>query len=452
MILQDCSPRKLGVSSVEYRDGQQSLLGTRIRGEDFYPILEQVDKIGFASVEMWGGATFDVAMRYLNEDPWNRIREFKKRMPRTPLRMFLRGQNLVGYRQYPDDIVEHFVLAAASAGIDIFLIFDGLNDVRNCEAAIRAVKKAGKTAHGNIIYTVSPVHTVETFVNIALDFQKLGVSAVQVEDTAGSMTPGAAYDLISALKKALDVPVLLQCHSTAGMAQLAYWEAIRAGVDGVDLDIAALSMGTSHPPMESMIVALKDSPIETGISLEQLAPINAHFKMLREKYKEFESKFVGADVGVLQHQVPGGMMSNLELQLRQMKASNRIDEILQEVVNVRRDLGYPPLATPFSQIVGAQATVNVMTKARYKMMSTEAKELVCGRYGRVPGKIADEVYKAVMINREPITCRPADLIEPAYEKTRAECAGFARTEEDILSYALFPNIAEPFLKAKYGIK
>ncbi len=452
MIFQDVAPRKLSISSVEYRDGQQSLLGTRIKGEDLYPILEQVDKVGFASVEMWGGATFDVALRYLKEDPWDRIREFKKRMPRTPLRMFLRGQNLVGYHQYPDDIVERFVCAAARAGIDIFLIFDGLNDVRNCEAAIRAAQKAGKTAHGNIIYTVSPVHTVETFVNIALEFQKLGVSAVQVEDTAGSMTPGAAYDLISALKKALDVPVLLQCHSTAGMAQLAYWEAIRAGVDGLDMDVAALSMGTSHPPMESMVCALQDSPIETGISLEKLLPINAHFKMLREKYKDFESKFIGADVGVLQHQVPGGMMSNLELQLKQMKASNRIDEILEEVAAVRRDFGYPPLATPFSQIVGAQATVNVMTRARYKMISTEGKELVCGKYGKVPGQIAEELYRAVMVNRVPITCRPADLLEPGYEAARAESAAFARSEEDVLSYALFPSVAEPFLKAKYGIK
>lgn len=452
MLFKELSPRKLSVSSVEYRDGQQSLLGTRIKGEDFYPILEQVDRVGFSSVEMWGGATFDVAMRYLGEDPWDRIREFKKRMPHTPLRMFLRGQNLVGYHQYPDDIVERFVSAAASAGIDIFLIFDGLNDVRNCEAAIRAAQKAGKTAHGNIIYTVSPVHTVETFVNIALDFQKLGVSAVQVEDTAGSMTPGAAYDLISALKEALDVPVLLQCHSTAGMAQLAYWEAIRAGVDGLDMDVSALSMGTSHPPMESMICALKDSPVDTGISLDRLLPINAHFKKLREKYKEFESKFIGADVGVLQHQVPGGMMSNLELQLKQMKASHRIDEILKEVAEVRKDFGYPPLATPFSQIVGVQATMNVLTGSRYKMISTEGKELVCGRYGKVPGKIADELYKAVMINREPIVCRPADLLEPGYEKAKAESAAFARTEEDILSYALFPSTAEPFLKAKYQIK
>lgn len=447
----ETTPRKLGISSVEYRDGQQSLLGTRIRGEDLYPILGLVDKIGFESVEMWGGATFDVAMRYLQEDPWDRVREFKKRMPNTPLRMFLRGQNLVGYHQYPDDIVEHFVAAAAKAGIDIFLIFDGLNDVRNCATAIDAVKKAGKIPHGNIIYTVSPVHDTETFVRIALDFQAMGVAAVQVEDTSGSMTPAAAYDLVKALKKVLDVPVRLQCHATGGMAQLAYWEAIRAGVDGVDMDVASLAMGTSHPPMESMLYALEGTPVQTGITLEQLEPINQHFKDLRVKYKEFESAFVGADVGVLRHQIPGGMLSNMELQLKQMHASQRMGEILDEAVRVRADFGYPPLATPFSQIVGAQATVNVLTGSRYKMMSNEAKDLIVGKYGRVPGPIAPEVYEAAMANRQPILCRPAELLAPEYEKMRRECAAFARSEEDILSYALFPNVAEPFLKKKYGI-
>ncbi len=451
MLFENLPEKKVGISSLEFRDGQQSLLGTRIKGEDMYPILEAFDKVGFHCMEMWGGATFDVAMRFLNEDPWDRLREFKKRVKNTPLRMFLRGQNLVGYKQYADDIVEKFIFAAADAGIDIFLIFDGLNDVQNCKTAIKAVKDAGKIAEANIIYAVSPVHTVEKFVQIAKDYQAMGVEAVHIEDTSGSMTPDAAFTIISELKKALNVPVHLQCHATSGLAQLCYWEALRAGVDVLDMDVSSLAMGTSHPPLESMIFAMQETPFKTDINLKDIEPINAHFKTLRAKYKEFESSFVGADIGVLQHQIPGGMLSNMELQLRQMKSLDRLDEILQEAVNVRKDFGYPPLATPFSQIVGSQATANVLTGQRYKMLSNETKDYIAGKYGKIPGEVTLELKNLVSQSREFVVGRPADLIAPEFEKYKEESKGLARTQEDILSYALFPNIAKDFLKNKYGL-
>lgn len=439
------------ITNVDFRDGQQSLLGTQIRTEDMLPILEKVDAVGYDCIEMWGGATFDVCIRYLQQDPWERVREFKKRMPRTKLRMLLRGQNVVGYRNYPDDIVEKFVELAANAGIDIFLIFDILNDLRNCESGIRAIKKAGKVFEGNIPYTISPVHNLDQFVRCAQQYETMGAAAVHIEDMAGQLTPDVSFELISALKKTIRVPVHLHCHCTGGMADLAYWEAIRAGVDVIDTNISAFSLGTALPPVESFVVALRDTPRATGLDLQLLEEINQYFLTLREKYREYESRFTGVDIGVLRHQIPGGMLSNLERQLKEMDAYDRISEVLEEAHTVRRDFGYPALGTPMSQIVGVQAALNVIMGERYKVLPKESQNYIRGLYGIPQGEINPELVKQVLESEKMVTCRPADLLEPEYEKRKAEIADLARSEEDIITYALFPEVGRDYLKTKYGI-
>jgi pyruvate carboxylase subunit B len=439
------------ISSVEFRDGQQSLLATRLKTADMLPILPKMDQAGFCSVEMWGGATFDSCIRFLQEDPWERVREFKKVMKRTPLRMLLRGQNVVGYTQYPDDIVELFVQKAADAGIDVFLVFDGLHDLRNCETAIRAALKTGKVVEGNLLYTVSPVHDIALYVKVAREFEQMGVHAIHFEDMAGQLKPETAYEAIRAIKAAISIPLHIHCHCTGGMADMAYWEAIRAGVDVIDTDISALSLGTAHPPTESFVVALQGTERETGMDLDLLAEINAYFLKLRSQYKEFESQFTGVDISVLRHQIPGGMLSNMENQLKQMDALDRIGEVLEEVHHVRRDFGYPPLGTPFSQIVGAQATMNVLLGERYKMVSREAKDYIKGLYGKPPGDIDPALIRQVLGEEERITGRPADLLEPGYEKLKAEIGELARSDEDVLTYAMFPGIAPEFLRTKYGL-
>ena len=452
MIVNFPKAKPIRISSVEFRDGQQSLLATRVKTEDMLPILEKMDQAGYCSVEMWGGATFDTCIRYLNDDPWERIREFKKRMKNTPLRMLLRGQNLLGYNQYPDDVVDLFVQKAAEAGIDIFLVFDGLNDLRNLETCIRAAKKAGKAVEGNILYTTSPVHSIEQYVQLARDFEKMGVDAVHLEDMAGLLTPGGAYEAIKAIKAAITIPLHIQCHCTGGMADLAYWEAIKAGVDVIDTDVSALSLGTSHPPTESFIVALQGTLWDTGMDLGLISEINNHFLGLRAKYREFESKFTGVDISVLRHQIPGGMLSNLEDQLRQMEAIERLDEVLEEVHHVRTDFGYPPLGTPFSQIVGAQATMNVLFGERYKMISTEARNYIKGMYGNPPGELNPQLVEKVLGADKPITCRPADLLPPGLPEIKAQAGSLARTDEDLITYAIFPAIAPDFLRNKYNIE
>jgi pyruvate carboxylase subunit B len=439
-------------SSVELRDGQQSLLATRMKTEDMLPIISKMDEVGFVCMEMWGGATFDACLRYTGDDPWDRIRQIKKLASKTPLRMLIRGQNLVGYKQYPDDIVEKFVEKAAEAGIDIFLVFDGLNDLRNCEKVIETVKKNNKKVEGNIVYTESPVHSVEKYVEQAKEWQKLGVSAIHLEDMAGILVPEKAGKIIKAIKKEVNIPVHFQCHCTGGMADIAYWEAIKAGVDVVDTDISSLSLGTAHPPLESLVIALKDTPYDSKLNIDLLKEINDYFLSMRKKYKEYESMFTGVDVGVLKHKVPGGMLSNLESQLKQMNALDRIDEVLDEVHQVFEDLGYPPLATPFSQMCGAQATVNVLTGERYKMIPSEVKTYIKGYYGKSPGEIKSELMEKVLKDEKPITCRPADLLEPEFEKRKSEIGNLAKNDEDVLTYALFPNLAVDFLKKKYNIK
>ncbi len=437
------------ISSVELRDGQQSLLATRVKTADMLTVAEKMDKVGYCCAEMWGGATFDSCIRFLQEDPWERVREIKRRMPNTPLRMLLRGQNVLGYKQYPDDVVELFVEKAAAAGIDIFLVFDGLHDLRNCETAIRAVKKTGKAVEGNLLYTLSPVHNTELYVRVAREFEAMGCSAVHLEDMAGQMTPAAAYELVRALKSAIRVPLHIHCHCTGGMADLAYWEAIRAGVDTIDTDVSSLALGTAHPPTECFVVALQGLPGDTGLDLALLADINSEFDAIRAKYREFESKFTGVDISVLQHQVPGGMLSNLEHQLKQMGAAERIDEVLAEVHHVRRDFGYPPLGTPFSQIVGVQATMNVLMGERYKMVPKEARDYIRGLYGKPPGAVDAELERQVLGTEEKITCRPADLLQPELEKLRSEIGDLARSDEDLLTYAMFPEVARNFLARKY---
>lgn len=439
------------ISSTEFRDAQQSLLATRMKTEDMLPIVEMMDKVGYHCIEMWGGATFDACIRFLGDDPWERIREFKKRMAHTPLRMFLRGQNLVGYRPYPDDVVELFVEKAAEAGIDIFLIFDILDDLRNCETAIRAVQRVGKSLEGNLAYTISPVHPLEHYGKVAKRFEDLGVQAVHLEDGAGMLTPETSFQLIEALKKKLGIPVHIHCHCTGGMADIAYWRAIDAGVDVIDTAISALALGTSHPPTESFVVALRGTPRDTGFDLSILAEINHYFLGLREKYKGFETRLTGVDISVLQHQIPGGMMSNFENQLREQKALSKLGDVLKEVHQVRKDLGYPVLGTPLSQIVGAQATLNVLLGERYKVLTKEIKEYIRGMYGIPPGDLDKDLLKLALGSENRIECRPADLLPPVLEKLKKEAHNFIQNEEDLITYAIFPQIAESFLKNKYGI-
>ncbi|MGE5678457.1 MAG: pyruvate carboxylase subunit B [Pseudomonadota bacterium] len=441
------------LASCDFRDGQQSLIATRMRTEDMVPILARMDEIGFECIEMWGGATFDSCLRYLKEDPWDRIRTFKQYVKKTPLRMLLRGQNLLGYTPYPDDVVERFVTAAASAGMDIFLIFDGLNDIRNCEAAAKAAIKAGKLVEGNIQFTSSPVHNIQSFVQTALDYVNIGATAVHLEDMGGMIDPVTAGKTVAAVKAAVKVPVHYHAHCLGGMTDITYWEVAKAGVDVLDVDVSAFALGTSQPAAESIIAALRNTPRDTGLDYEKLIEINLYLKGIREKYKEFSSKLVGVDINVVRHQVPGGMYSNLEYQLRSMNADDRMEEVLDEVVRVRKDLGYPPLGTPFSQMCGAQATNNVLTGERYKMMIKEIRAYVQGKYGKAPGPVSEELKKKILAEGEtPITCRPADLIEPGYERLKAEVAGLARTDEDVLTYAMFPIEGLNFLKVKYGSK
>lgn len=442
------SPVKL--ASVDFRDGQQSLIATRMRTEDMLPILPLMDDFGFECIEMWGGATFDACIRYLNEDPWDRIRAFKTYCKKTPLRMLLRGQNLLGYTPYPDDIVDRFVTKAAETGIDIFLIFDGLNDIRNCARAASAALKAGKRVEGNIQFTSSPVHNVQSFVTTAWEYVEIGATAVHLEDMGGMIDPTTAARTVAAVKEAVSVPVHYHSHCTGGMTEITYWEAAKAGADVLDVDVSAMALGTSHPAAESIIAVLKGTARDTGLDYTKLAPINAHLKNVRKQYAQFESKLQGVDINVVRHQIPGGMRSNLESQLTQMNALDRLDEVLEEVARVRADLGYPPLGTPFSQMCGAQASMNVLSGQRYKMIPKEVSAYVRGQYGKAPGPINEQLRKKILGDEQPITCRPADLIAPGYQRIADECAGLARTEEDILTYAMFPHVAAEFLRRKYG--
>ncbi|MEG1773225.1 MAG: pyruvate carboxylase subunit B [Oscillospiraceae bacterium] len=438
------------LASVDFRDGQQSLIATRMRTEDMVPVLPQMDDFGYECIEMWGGATFDTCLRYLNEDPWERIRTFKKYVKKTPLRMLLRGQNLLGYTPYADDVVDRFVTAAAKAGIDIFLIFDGLNDIRNCAAAAKAALRAGKRVEGNIQFTSSPVHDIPSFIRTAQEYVAIGATAVHLEDMGGMIDPITAGNTVAAVKAAVTVPVHYHSHCTGGMTEITYWEVARSGADVLDVDVSAFALSTSHPAAESIIAVLQKTPRDTGLDYTKLAEINRYLKDMRKKYQEYATKLVGVDINVVRHQIPGGMRSNLEFQLSQMNATERLEEVLEEVVRVRADLGYPPLGTPFSQMCGAQAAMNVIAGQRYKMLPNETKAYVRGEYGKAPGRVSEELQRLILTDgQQPITCRPADQIPPAYDRFAAEIADLARSEEDVLTYAMFPALGRPFLEKKY---
>jgi len=424
-------------------------MATRLRTRDMLPIAEHLDSVGYFSIEAWGGATFDACMRYLNEDPWERLRTLKKHITETPIQMLLRGQNLVGYRHYPDDIVEKFVELSAKNGVDVFRIFDALNDVRNLVLSIKTAKRMDAHVQGAICYTISPVHTLESYLKMAEELIALGCDSLCIKDMAGLISPKDAYELVRALKREFDVPVCLHSHSTSGMAPMSHYAACEAGVDILDTAISPLSGGASHPPTESLVAALKGTPYDTGLDLNLLAKIAKYFREIREKYSSVMSPISErVDVDVLVYQLPGGMLSNLVSQLKEQNALEKFEEVLREVPKVRRDLGYPPLVTPTSQIVGTQAVLNVLMGKRYKNVTKEVRNYVLGYYGKPPAPIDPAVMKHIVGDEMPITCRPADLLEPEYEKVRkeAEELGIVSKEEDILSYALYPQIAVDFLK------
>jgi len=430
------------------RDAHQSLLATRMRTDDMLPIAEKLDQVGFWSVEMWGGATFDSAMRFLNENPWERIRKLKAKMPNTPFQMLLRGQNVVGYKHYPDDVLERFVVRAHENGIDVFRIFDALNDVRNMRKACEFVKREGALAEMSICYTISPVHDVDSFVEMARILEDMGADTICIKDMAGLLSPYVAHDLVGRLKTQVKVPIHLHTHYTSGMAMAAVLKAVEAGVDIVDTAISALAMVTSQPPTESLVRILQESARDTGLDLNLLAEISNYFTEVRKKYAAFESGMKGVDVRVLQFQIPGGMLSNLVSQLREQGAEDRYADVLEEVPRVREEMGFPPLVTPSSQLVGTQATLNVVLGERYKVIPGEIKNYVRGYYGRPPAAIDPEIKKKAIGDEEPIDCRPADLIPPGMEEARAEIGDLAETEEDVISYALFPQVARPFLERR----
>jgi len=438
--------KPLKVCDLMLRDGHQSLLATRMRTEDMIPIVDKIDQVGYWAVEMWGGATFDSAMRFLGENPWERVRRLKEHMPNTPFMMLLRGQNVVGYHHYPDDVLERFVVHAHANGIDVFRIFDALNDVRNMRKAMEVVKREGAHVQASICYTIGPPYSIDYFVNVAGKLSEMGADSICIKDMAGLIAPYAAYELVKRLKAELELPIHLHSHATSGMATTAHLKAVEAGVDIVDTAISPLSLTTSHPPTESIVAMLKGKERDTGLDLGLLADIAGYFTQVRRKYASFESGIFGVDVRVLQYQIPGGMLSNLVSQLRGQNAEDRYEDVLAEVPRVRADLGYPPLVTPSSQLVGTQATLNVVLGERYKVIPEEVRQYVRGYYGRPPAPIDPEVKEMAIGDEEPIDCRPADMIPPGMEKAREEIGDLARNEEDVISYALFPQVARPFLE------
>lgn len=440
--------KKIGITEVVLRDAHQSLLATRMRTKDMLAIASKLDEVGYWSIECWGGATFDSCIRFLREDPWDRIRQLKMAMPNTRLQMLLRGQNLLGYRHYADDVVDAFVERAAANGIDIFRIFDALNDVRNLSRAITAVRAANKHAQGTISYTTSPFHTNERFIELGIELEKMGCDSICIKDMAGLITPTAAFDLVAGLKANTKIPISLHSHATTGMATTALYTAISAGCDMVDTAISSLSLGTSHAPTESIVAMLRGTHNDTELCMDILNEIAEHFRSIRRKYAEFESSFAAADTRILISQIPGGMLSNLESQLKQQNAIDRINDVMNEIPIVRKELGYPPLVTPTSQIVGTQAVLNVLQGERYRTITAETKALLGGYYGRTPAPVDPEIQKKALGEEIPITCRPADLIESEMEKLGRQFGDKAKSVEDILIYALFPKVAPAFFEAR----
>lgn len=438
----------LKITELVLRDAHQSLLATRMRTEDMLPIAEKLDQVGFFSLEMWGGATFDTCIRFLNEDPWERARALKKKMPNTPFQMLLRGQNAVGYRHYADDIVERFVKQSVEVGINIFRIFDALNDFRNIETAVKTVKKCGETVEGCISYTVSPVHNVELYLKMGKTLEDMGSDIICIKDMAGLLTPDVTKILVTELKRNVKLPIHLHTHATTGLAGMNIQCAIEAGVDMVDTAISSLSMGTSHYATECVVAALKGTPRDTGLDLNLLEEINDYFTEVKKNYAEFASDFQGVDINILKSQIPGGMISNMENQLREQNSLDKLDEVLKEVPRVRKDMGYPPLVTPTSQIVGSQATLNVLTGERYKVITKETRQCVLGNYGTLPAPIDEGLMSKVSEDGKVTSCRPADLLDPEWETVCKELGDKYTSEEDRLTYALFPKVALKFFETR----
>ena len=444
------------ITETVLRDAHQSLIATRMTMDEMLPILSVMDKIGYHSIECWGGATFDACLRFLNEDPWERLRTLRREMPNSKLQMLFRGQNMLGYRHYADDVVEYFVQKCFDNGIDIIRIFDALNDVRNMKTAIKATQAAKKNypnAHFQacISYTLSPVHTNESFVEFAKQLENEGADSICIKDMAGLLKPYTTFELVKALKEAVKIPVQLHSHYTSGLASMAHLKGIEAGADVIDTAISPLAMGTSHPATESMVAALQGTEYDTGLDLTKLNEVRDFFEKLREKYLKsglLDPKVMGVDANTLLYQVPGGMLSNLVSQLKQAGKSDKLDEVLREVPRVREDSGYPPLVTPTSQIVGTQAVFNVIMDERYKTVTKEFKGLVRGEYGATPVAIDPEFRKKIIGSDEPIDCRPADLIAPELEKLKNEAAKWTEQDEDVLSYAMFGQVAEKFFEKR----
>ena len=447
--------KPLGITELVLRDAHQSLLATRMRIDDMLPIAGELDKIGFWSIESWGGATFDACIRYLGEDPWERIRRLKAAMPNTPQQMLFRGQNILGYRHYADDLVEKFVERCAVNGVDVFRIFDALNDLRNLETAIKATIKVDKHAQGTISYTVSPVHTVDLWVDLGKRIEDMGAHSICIKDMAGLLRPYVAFELVSRLKEAVDIPIHMQCHATTGLSTATCVKAAEAGIDNIDTAISSMSMTYGHSPTESLVAILEGTERDTGLDLEALEEVATYFRGVRKKYAKFEGGLKGVDSRILVAQVPGGMLTNLENQLREQNAGDKLDAVLEEIPQVRRDLGMLPLVTPTSQIVGTQAVINVLSGTRYATITKETSGILKGEYGETPADVNKELQARVLEGAEPVTCRPADLLEPELELQTEKLSHIAIEKkihlasdviDDVLTYALFPQIGIRFLQ------
>lgn len=441
--------KKLLITETILRDAHQSQAATRMKTEEMLPVLDKIDKVGYFSVECWGGATYDSCLRFLNEDPWDRLRALREGMPNTKLQMLLRGQNLLGYKHYADDVVDMFVKKSIENGIDILRIFDALNDVRNLEQAIKSTKKYNGIVEAAFSYTTSPVHNIEYFVNLAVQLQKMGADIICIKDMANLLLPYDAYNLVKALKQALDIPVHLHTHNTSGTGDMTIMKAVEAGVDIVDTALSPLANGTSQPATEPLVATLRGTERDTGLDLELLNEISKHFRTVAERLTKdgyLNPKVLKVDVNALIYQVPGGMLSNLINQLKEQGASDKYLEVLEEVPRVRKDLGYPPLVTPTSQIVGTQSVLNVISGERYKMVTKETKGVLRGEYGQLPAEPDPEVVKKCIGDEKRITCRPADLLQPEYEKYKSEMQKYYTKEEDVLSYCMFPQVSEKFFK------
>ena len=453
----DQNKRPLGITDVVLRDAHQSLLATRMRLDDMLPIAASLDEVGFWSLETWGGATFDACIRYLGEDPWERIRELKKAMPNTPQQMLFRGQNILGYRHYADDVVAKFVERAAHNGVDVFRVFDAMNDMRNLEVALKAVKEVGKHAQGTISYTLSPVHTIETWVEMGKRIEDTGADSIAIKDMAGLLHPYVGFELVSRLKAACAIPIHMQCHATTGLSTSTILKCVEAGIDNVDTSISSMSMTYGHSPTEAVVAMLDGTDRDTGLDIGKLAEIAAYFREVRKKYAAFEGSLRGVDARILVAQVPGGMLTNMESQLKEQGAADKMDEVLAEIPRVREDLGFIPLVTPTSQIVGTQAVINVLTGERYKSISRETAGVLKGEYGATPAPVNAELQARVLEGKPAITCRPADLLEPELDKLTDELRALALEKQieltagegeidDVLTYALFPQIGLQFLE------